>query len=145
MTPTPALTGAHPRPQAVHPDRGDIVLGWLLRVTVGLTVLGIALFDGLSIGSSRFAVQDTGVSAARAAARAWGEDRDVQRAYAAATAVARQDDPRNEVTPASFRITPDGGVSLAVHREVTTVVVHRVPWTADWSRVEATVNRAGGI
>ncbi len=149
MTPTPAA--ARPRREAGltergdRRDRGDIVLGWLVRVTVGLAVLGLAVFDGLSIGSSRLAVQDTGVSAARVAARAWDEGHDVQRAYAAATAAAREDDPHNEVPPASFRITADGGISLLVRREAPTVVVHRVPWTAGWSRVEATVSRAGGV
>ena len=48
-------------------DRGDIIGSWLIRVTLGLAVAGVVLFDAISIGSAKISLQDTAQGAAREA------------------------------------------------------------------------------
>lgn len=118
-------------------DAGGIVLGWLTKVVVILAVLGVALFDVLSIATARLAVEDHAALAAREASEVYIGSGDPQVAYAEAVSVAADANPLDEVPPQRFSTAPDGTVTLAVRREATTFVVHRIPWIADWAVVSA--------
>lgn len=128
------------RPGAV--DTGSIVIGWLAKITVVVGVVGVALFDAISIGVSRLAVEDAGALAAREASTDLGRTGDLQAAYAAAVAAATEANPLNEVPPSSFVALPDGTVQLVVAREATTFVVRHVSWVRDWAHVEAQAHGA---
>lgn len=123
-------------------DDGSIVVGWLAKITVVVGVVGLALFDAISIGVSRLAVEDAGALAAREASTDWARTGDVQAAYAAAVAAATDANPLNEVPPASFAALPDGIVHLVVAREATTFVVRHVSWVRGWAHVEAAATGA---
>lgn len=118
-------------------DTGDIVLGWLTKLVVGLGLLGLVAFDAIAIGTARLSVQDQAGASARAASESYLNTRDVQAAYAAAAAVAAEADPTNEVPPSGFTAEPDGTVTLRVRRTAGTLVVQHIGWIDQWADVSA--------
>jgi hypothetical protein len=119
-------------------DRGDIVLGWLTRLTVIMALVGVALFDAISVGTTSASVADQGTSAALQASATWDETKDVQAAYNAAVAFATEANPQNELDPQSFSIDADGTVHLTVSRDAKTLVLYRWGRTAKWAHVSQT-------
>lgn len=113
-------------------------MGWLMRLTVTLAVLGVLAFDGISLGVARLSAADDASVAARAASGVWSQTRDVQAAYDAAVTSAVQADPANSVPPSSFTAAPDGTVTLSVHRTARTLVVRHIGWVRDWAEVSRT-------
>jgi len=105
-------------------DRGDIVLGWLTKVVLVLSLGGIVVFDALSVGVSRVSTQEAADRAARAASTRWQETHDVQQAYDAAVADAAVGG--REVPANGFSVLPDGTVRLRVTAQAVTLVAHRV-------------------
>ncbi|HEX5511395.1 MAG TPA: hypothetical protein VFX41_06745, partial [Actinomycetales bacterium] len=95
-------------------DTGDIVLGWLTKLVVVLSVVGLIAFDGISIATARLSVEDQATAAAREASRAFQQTRNVQAAYDTAVATAIEADPLNAVPPGAFRAQQDGTVTLVV-------------------------------
>jgi type II secretory pathway component PulJ len=125
--------------RATGSDTGDIVIGWLTRVVVAISLVGLAAFDAISIGVSRLAVEDTAVQAAREASSELQRTHDILAAHATAVAVATEANALNEVPPERFEVLPDGSIRLVVTRDATTFVVHRIGWIADWTQVQAQV------
>ncbi len=118
-----------PRPAPADPgrtDRGDVLLGWLVRLVVVLGVLAVVAFDLISIGSARLTAQDQAQAAARAAADSWAGAHDPQRAFDSAVESARAADPADRVDPAGFSIDATGHAHLTVSRTARTLVVRRV-------------------
>ena len=118
-------------------DRGDIVLGWLVRLVVLLSILGVFAFDSLSIGASRFSIEDQANDAARAAAAQWASTKDAQRAFDSAWKSATEANPTNEIAVSSFFIDPAGQAHLTVTREAPTFVVRLVAPVRHWAKVKA--------
>jgi hypothetical protein len=104
-------------------DRGDIVLGWLTKLTVVLALLALVAFDAISLGVGRLRAEDSAAAAARAAVKSWRSTQDVQRAYEAALAEAG---PEETIAPTSFSVAPDGAVTLTLEHTVSTLVVEKV-------------------
>ena len=124
-------------------DRGDIVLGWLVRLVVLLSILGVFAFDSLSIGAGRFSIEDQANDAARAAAAQWASTKDAQRAFDSAWKSATEANPTNEIAVSSFLIDPAGQAHLTVTREAPTFVVRLVAPVRHWATVKANgVSRA---
>ena len=108
-------------------DRGDIVLGWLTRLTVSLAVLGLVGFDGISLAVGHVQTQDHANDAGHAAAAAYASSKDVQVAYdAALQALADDGAAADTVDPASFDIAPDGSVQLHVRHVSTTLLLQKL-------------------
>jgi hypothetical protein len=105
-------------------DSGSIVLGWLTKVMLVLTIAGVVLFDGVSVGVARMSAQDDANTAAQAARDSWSSSHDVQVAYAAA--VAAISNPNERVLTHGFTIAPDGTVHLWLRRSATTLVLYRI-------------------
>lgn len=124
-------------------DRGDIVLGWLTRLTVILGLVGLVGFDLISLGVGRLATEDAAQSAAGAAVRSWEDAQNVQRAYEAALS---EIDPGSGldigIPPDSFSIAPDGAVTLTLERTAATMLVEKVPPIRSWATARATVTRS---
>jgi hypothetical protein len=131
---------------AVRPtsdDRGDIVLGWLTRLTVTLGVLGLLGFDALSLAVARLQVEDHANDAAGAAAGAWATSKDVQGAYDAAVHALVDDGAgADTIDPHSFSVALDGRVTLTVQHVATTLLVSKVGATRHWADSQATVSAA---
>jgi hypothetical protein len=127
-------------------DRGDIVLGWLTKVTVVLVLLGLVLFDAVSVGVGRVQAEDSATTAARAAVRAYQQSSDVQVAYAAALRELERDGKDlDTIAPEEFAVDPTtGAVTVTVRRTAPTMLLEKIGPLEHWAdtAVEATVRRA---
>lgn len=126
------------RDRAQAPDAGSIVLGWLVRVAVVLGVLGVLAFDGISLGTAHLSLADQATTAAQAASDRWVASHDVQAAYDAAVASAREANPDDTVRTDDFTVTPDGHVTLTLEREAHSLIFRSLPVTRDWVHVVET-------
>ena len=118
------------------PERGDIVTGWLTKITLVLAVAGLGLFDAISIGTTAVSLSDQGSYAAREASERWQETENVQAAYDAAVQAATEQNADNVVSPKTFSIDPDNTVHLTVSRTATTIVLYRWGRTAEWAELQ---------
>ncbi len=119
-------------------DRGDIVVGWLVRLTVVLSVLGLLAFDGIALAVGRLQTEDRAQSAARVAVSTWAETKDVQRAYEAALARVDADSPGDTIEPTAFTVAPDGAVTLTLKHTSPTLLVEKLGATRAWATTTAT-------
>jgi hypothetical protein len=122
----------------VSGDRGGIVIGWLTKLTVALALVGVVLFDAISVGSTRATVADDGSYAAHQAADTWADTKDIQQAYASASAAAAEANPANVVSTKGFTVDPDGTVHLVISRTAHTMILFRWDRTAKWAVVRTT-------
>ena len=124
-------------PDGRSPEAGDIVLGWLTRVAVVLAIAGVALFDAISVGSTKASVADDGTYAAREASSTWDQTKDIQATYETAVRVAEEENADNKVPTKGFTVDQDGTVHLVVSRTAPTLVLYRWGKTATWADVSA--------
>lgn len=106
-------------------DRGGIVVGWLLKLTVVLLLVGIAAYDLISITYTRVTTADD----ARYIAMGASEAIVLQRADdAAAMAVARERAESRGVTlgKKDLDVADDGSVTVRVRRIADTAVVTHI-------------------
>ena len=85
-------------------DRGDIVLGWLTKLTVALAVVGLVGFDAVALGATRFQAEDHAQTAARVAVESWATDKNLQKAYDAALAAVAADGTLYVLDSGNFRV-----------------------------------------
>jgi hypothetical protein len=124
-------------------DRGDIVLGWLTRLTMILGLVGLVGFDLISLGVGRVTTEDAAQAAAGAAVRSWADTPNVQRAYEAALSeLDPASGPDGTIPPESFSVAPDGSVTLTLERSSATMLVEKVPPIRSWATARATVTRS---
>lgn len=121
-------------------DAGNIVVGWLTKLVVVFSVLGVLVFDGVSLGIAELAVTDSAAAASRAASRELMVGRTPQDAYATASESVVQDDAFNTLPSESFLVAPDRTVTLTVVRETPTLVLHWIPRSEEWLVAEATAS-----
>ncbi len=124
----------------VTSDRGDIVLGWLTKLVVILSVLGVIGFDLISLASTRFQAEDHAQSAARAAAGAYDGPATLQTSYEAALAAVV--DHGDTIDPQSFSVLADGTVTLTLRRGAPTLLVEKVAPLRGYADVQRTVSAA---
>ena len=106
-----------------HTERGDIVLGWLTKLVLVISVLGVIGFDVISLGQARFQAADRAQIAATAAASSYASAKDVQKAYDAAFATLTGTDT---IETKTFTVRPDGTVELRLHHTGTTLLVEKI-------------------
>jgi hypothetical protein len=104
-------------------DRGDIVLGWLTRLVVVISVVGLLGFDAIAVAQGKFQAADRATTAASAASSSWTSSKNLQTAFNAAYATAQDGDT---IETDSFRIAADGTVTLRLHHTATTLLLHRI-------------------
>ena len=134
------MTGLVPPAGHGRRDAGGIVVGWLVKLVVVVGLVGVALFDAISIGVSRLSVEDAGALAAREASTSLARTGNLQSAYETAVHTAWEANELNDIPPSTFVALPDGSVQLVVSREATTFVVRHVGWMRPWAHVEAEAN-----
>jgi hypothetical protein len=117
-------------------DSGSIVLGWLTKLMVVLLLVGVVLFDFVSVGVARMSATDDANTAAEAASSEWIHTHDVQLAYNAA--VEAVTNPAEHVLTRGFTISPDGSTHLLLTREATTLVAYRIGPLKKYTKVTAT-------
>ena len=118
-------------------DRGSIVLGWLTKLILVLSVVGLLGFDLISLGTARLQAEDHAQAAARAAVQAYSGPRSVQPAYDAALAevVAEGD----SIDAPSFSFAADGSVTLTLRRTAPTLLVRKISALRKHAEVSRTV------
>jgi Tfp pilus assembly protein PilV len=118
-------------------DRGDIVLGWLTRVVIVLSVLGVLGYDVVSVIYTQVSAADVASQAAQAAGDSWSARKDIEAAYDAAELTAEGEG--GTVPRSSMSIDPSGTVKLSVVKTAPTFVLQ---YTGVLKKV-ATATRAG--
>ena len=116
-------------------DSGDIILGWLTKLVIGISLTGVVAFDGVSIGVAHVSTIDDANSAALAASHAWQDSHDVIRALQAAQDTAAQHG--ETVVDKSLRIDADGTAHVSVQREATTLIVRHIHALRSWIEITA--------
>ena len=118
-------------------DSGSIVLGWLTKLAVTLALLGLLAFDGIALVTANFSVTDQANTVAGIAADTYKSTHDVQASYDAAVAEAAKN---NETVEAkTFLVRPaDGHITLTLHKQATTLWVHRVSFLKKYIDVSGT-------
>lgn len=118
-------------------DTGSIVLGWLTKLTVSLSLVGLVVFDGISLVSANFTAADRASAAARVASDACQASKgNVQKAYDAAYGVALENG--DVVDTEGFSCLADGTVTLSYRREAATLVMEKVGPLRRFTTVTAT-------
>jgi len=118
-------------------DDGSIVFGWLARVTLTLTLLGIVCFEVLSIVVARFSLEDNGLEAAAAAVTSYQAYGSPRLALTAADTVAEKYGAT--IVKKSFRVNPDASVSFEIRNTATTLVLFRIGPLASLAEVQTTI------
>jgi len=122
--------GGSARSRRLRGDGGDIVVGWLTKITLVLVLLSIIGYEMVSLGIARVKTEDVAVEVAREGSEQWLRSRDVQQAYLAGTAIAAA--KGGKVNPEEFVVEPDGTVSVTVCREAASVLLYRTKRTRKW-------------
>ncbi len=109
---------------AAIPDAGSIVLGWLTKLVLGISLLGIVLFDGAALVRTNVNAADHANTAALAAVEVYKQTKDVQAAFTAAeSAVAASG---AVLDPTTFLADPSTGrIRLEVTEEAVTLWLHK--------------------
>src|SRR3954466_13190923 len=100
-------------------DRGSIVTGWLVKLAVFIGVIGVMLFDGLSVTAAKIGAEDDASQAASAAQAEWHNSRNLQAAYNAAAESLVS--PSERIVASTFSIDPQGTVRLELRRTTKTL------------------------
>lgn len=111
------------------------MLGWLTRLVLSLSLLGLVGFDGIAVAQAHFVAADHASSAASAAAETWQSSHDLQRSYEAALAAVTAGE--DTIDTASFRVAADGSVHLILHRTASTLWLWRISALKHVARVSA--------
>lgn len=105
-------------------DEGSIVLGWLVKIVLVLSIIGVAGFDAVSVASAHVSTSDDADSAAAAAADEYQSTHNAKLAYAAASDEITN--PSEQVVSGSLSIAADGTATLTIERKVTTLAMHDI-------------------
>lgn len=109
----------------VHCDDGGIVVGWLLKLTLVLLIVGVLLYDGVSIAFTKVTTSDDARYIALGASEAIVLQRaDDERAIQAATD--RADSRGVTLGEKDIVIQDDGSVRVRVRRTANTLVAYRI-------------------
>ena len=119
------------------------MLGWLTKLTVGIALVGLLLFDAISVGSTAATIADQGSYAAHEAAATWDSTHDLQETYLTAAAKAAEQNPENVVSTKDFTVDPDGTVHLVISREAPTLILFRWDRTAKWAARRSAASATG--
>lgn len=124
-------------------DRGGIVLGWLMRVTVVLLVLGILAFDVFSLAYTNVrTVDDAGIVASTGAESLMQHPGDYDLARSLSRTQA--DELGVRMRNRDWWVDEEGEIHVTVSREATSLVLHYIPQLEKYLTVRA-VGTANGF
>lgn len=104
-------------------DSGQIVIGWLAKVIVGLLVVGLVLFEVVGVLVARGTAADTASKAAQEAGFTYRDSRDVRRAEQTARSFVEKEGGEF----ISFSVdTRDRTATVTVRRVAKTFFIHRI-------------------
>jgi Tfp pilus assembly protein PilX len=124
-------------------DRGDIVLGWLVRVVAVLALLGLFVFEGLSLVAARVSGTDAANQIALEASEAYLNHNGSPAARTKAAGMAAHSEAGKhaaEIITNSIKVQKDGTVHLRIRRTATTLFLYRTKHTAALAVIESEGN-----
>jgi uncharacterized membrane protein (Fun14 family) len=117
-------------------DEGGIVLGWLMRVTVVLVLLGVLAFDVFSLAYTNVTTVDDASIVARSGADVLLESPgQYDRAKAASLAQAKELGVR--MRGKDWWVDEEGEVHVTVSRTASSIALHYVPQLEKYLTVRA--------
>lgn len=117
-------------------EAGSIVFGWLGRVALTLTLLGVAAFEVMSIAVTHIGLEDIGRTAGDRALTKYADSRDPNQAYLAADEYVT--DNGAVMVRKSFEITPDA-VSFELKKTAPTLLLYRLGATAGYAEIKTII------
>lgn len=127
-------------------DAGSAIAGWLIRVSLVLIVLGVVAMDAISVGSTRFQVEDAATQAAAAAssaARTSANNRHTA-LVAAQDSLLRSGQDFSLVDNAVV-VTTDSAVTVTVTKTAQTLVLWRIKPLAKYGEISYTTTQRAAV
>jgi Flp pilus assembly protein TadG len=123
--------------RAFHHDERGIVVSFLIKVILGLVLLGTLLIEGGSILFTRLRVHDVAESAATAGASHLFQTQDCSAAGEVATINAHDRDSRARLR--SYQCHQNGRFTVVVTKRAETLYVHLIGFLEDLTMARAEV------
>jgi len=119
-------------------ERGDIVLGWLVKLVVTLAIVGVVIFEAGAVIFAHIGADTAANDASGEAAIAYSHAQDAK----AAEAAARSSAEMNGAKLIAFSVSADGkNVQVTVEKTASTLLLHRFSATRSWAVVRTTRQR----
>lgn len=115
-------------------NEGSIVLGWLTKLVITISLLGVLAFDGVALVQARFAAADHAAAAARVAATTLVSSKNEAIAKGQADAVALQN---GETLESVVFDSISGQATVTLHKTATTLWMHRIGFLKKYVVVSA--------
>jgi Flp pilus assembly protein TadG len=120
-----------------HADQRGIVASWLIKVVLGIAIVGLIFVEGGSIVFTKLQVQDTAESGATAGVGYLSQNpADCNGAGEVATVAVHDKDPEVQITELSC--LQDGRFRVSVRKEASTIVVGKISAIERWAVAEST-------
>lgn len=104
-------------------ENGQIILGWLVKLLIGLTIFGVVAFEAGAVIAARVQVDGIAVDAAREAALLYGNRKSARDAEQ----IAREFAERSDARLVGFAVSGDKKrVTVTVEKRASTIFVHRI-------------------
>jgi Flp pilus assembly protein TadG len=122
---------------ALHADQRGIVISFLIRVLLGIAIVGLVFVEGGSILFTKLSVQDSAESGANAGVGALSTSpTDCTAAGTTAVQTVHDKDPEIEIT--GFTCLADGRFRITVQKEASTIVVGNISAIERWALARST-------
>jgi Flp pilus assembly protein TadG len=122
---------------SLHADQRGIVVSFLIRVLLGIAIVGMVFVEGGSILFTKLRVQDTAESGANSGVGALSTNPgECTAAGTVAAQTVHDKDPEIEIT--GFTCLPDGRFRITVQKEASTIVVKNISAIEDWALARST-------
>lgn len=116
-------------------DERGIIVGWIVKLFLGLALFGIALFEAGAIIVSRVTIDRISIDAAQEAGLEYGRSKSTTKARKVAETFAEQ----NDAELLDFEILNDGErILVTVEKHASTLFVDRIPGIKDYATARAT-------
>ncbi len=119
-------------------ERGDIVIGWLLKLVISLAIVGLVAFEGGAIVVAKVQADGTASDVANEAAIVYARGANAEAAEKAAQAEATH----AGVRLVAFAVESDGrSISVTVLKKAKTLILQRIDATRSWTEARSTRRR----
>jgi len=116
-------------------DERGIIVGWIVKLFLGLALFGVALFEAGAIIVTRVSIDRISIDAAQEAGLEYGRTKSSTKAKA----VAKKFIEQNEAELVDFEVLNNGDrILVTVEKTASTLFVDRIPGIKDYASARAT-------
>lgn len=120
-------------------ERGDVIISGLLKLVVGLLLLGVVLFDTGAVIVNRVQLDETASATATSGARAWT----AQRSTAAVHTAVQQRLARHATMTLEDVVVADDHVAVTLSRPANVLLLSRLGPLSAYAHGQATATSDG--